>query len=68
MNLPLNLCEAEALLCALGSYIPELERELVSIDRPRERHDLVEREELLRCLRERLSGVVRQEELVLPLV
>jgi hypothetical protein len=62
MNLPLNAREAEALRRALDDYLPELEYELARMKRERERHELVQHDELLRTLRNRIDGVIRESE------
>lgn len=62
MNLPIDAREAEALLRALDNYLPELEYELSRVKLERDRHDLVRRDELLRTVRNRIEGVVRESE------
>jgi hypothetical protein len=62
MNLPIDAREAEALMRALDNYLPELEYELSRVKLERDRHSLVERDELLRVVRNRLDGVLRQSE------
>jgi hypothetical protein len=64
--LTLHRREAEALVQALDSYLPELEFELARIKRPRDRHGLVERDQMLIGLRERLGAALDDESRALP--
>lgn len=59
MNFPIDVSEAEALLQALDSYLPELEYELARVKLERDRHSLVVRDQLLRTLRARLDATLR---------
>lgn len=59
MNFPMDAREAEALLQALDSYLPELEYELARVKLERDRHELVLRDQLLRDLRARLDATLR---------
>lgn len=58
MNFPIDAREAEALLQALDSYLPELEYELARVKLERDRHELVQRDQLLRDLRARLDATL----------
>ncbi|MCO5168288.1 MAG: hypothetical protein M9894_18260 [Planctomycetes bacterium] len=60
MNLPLDPREVGALLDALDSYLPELEYELARVKLERDRHEMVERDELLRGIRARLELLARE--------
>ncbi|HLU66310.1 MAG TPA: hypothetical protein VKZ63_08530 [Kofleriaceae bacterium] len=62
MNLHLTAGEARLLLEALDRYLPELEFELARVKRERYRHDLVELDEVLLRLRERLARCAGSEE------
>jgi hypothetical protein len=62
MNLPLNAREAEALLRALDNYLPELEHGLSRVKLERDRHELAQRDDILRALQNRLRGVLRETE------
>lgn len=62
MNLPIDAREAEALMRALDNYLPELEYELSRVKLERDRHELVQRDSLLRLVRNRLDGVLRESE------
>lgn len=59
MNFPMDVSEAQALLQALDSYLPELEYELARVKLERDRHELVQRDQLLRDLRARLDATLR---------
>lgn len=58
MNFPIDVREAEALLQALDSYLPELEYELARVKLERDRHELVVRDQLLRTIRSRLDATL----------
>lgn len=58
MNFTIDTREAEALLQALDSYLPELEYELARVKLERDRHELVVRDQLLRDLRARLDATL----------
>lgn len=62
MNLPINEREAQALLSALENYLPELEHGLSRVKLERDRHDLAQRDDILRALQNRLRGVLRESE------
>jgi hypothetical protein len=55
MTVVLTDKEAAALRQALDAYLPELRYELARIKRERIRHDLVEQEQILSGLRQRLD-------------
>lgn len=48
--------EIEAVRWALANYLPELRYEAARIKRERDRHELVEREQVLTSLLERLNA------------
>jgi hypothetical protein len=62
MNLPIDAREAEALLRALDNYLPELEHGLSRVKLERDRHELAQRDDILRALQNRLRGVLRESE------
>jgi hypothetical protein len=55
MQLTINRDEANALLRALDRFLPELEFEMARIKLPRDRHSLVELDETLHRVRDRLA-------------
>jgi hypothetical protein len=66
MDFAIDRREAEALLSALDSYLPELEHSLSRVPRVRDRHELVVQDELLIRVRDRLRarlGEGREESL-----
>lgn len=62
MNFNIDPREGEALLRAIESYLPELERSLSRIEhRPRERHELAVDDELLIGIRNRLRVALERD-------
>lgn len=62
MGVVLSDAEAEALRWALENYLPRLRYEEARVKQERYRHPVVEKEELLTALLERLEAEARRRE------
>jgi hypothetical protein len=64
MQLTINREEAAALLRALDRFLPELEFEMARVKLPRDRHPMVELDDTLRRVRDRLALAASEDEAV----
>lgn len=62
MQLTINRDEANALLRALDRFLPELEFEMARVKLPRDRHPMVELEETVRRVRDRLATTAAEDQ------
>lgn len=62
MQLTINRDEATALLRALDRFLPELEFEMARVKLPRDRHPMVELDDTLRRVRDRLALAAAEDE------